>query len=74
LYVVAGSLLFVNHLFTDPQCNDAIPLAGSVRQMQPRSLPVLESAVKQTVFSLVHATPLREIEPVGAPAGGMLVE
>jgi hypothetical protein len=42
--------------------------------MQPRSLPVLESAVKQTVFSLVHATPLREIEPVGAPAGGMLVE
>jgi len=65
-YGVARAPLFVNQWFTEPQCRMP-PM-----QMQPRSLDGMESAVKQTAFSMVQAAPLIEIDPAGAPAGGVV--
>jgi len=59
-------LVLVNQWFTEPQC--IMP----PMQMQPRSLFGIESAVKQTAFGIVHGTPLSEIEPTGAFAGGVV--
>ena len=66
LYGVAGALLLVNQWFTEPQC--MMP----PMQMQPRSLDGVDSAVKQTALLMLQATPLSEIEPAGAVAGGVV--